>query len=295
LSGYYRMYRGWMDSPVFGNEEFTRAQAWEWLISEAAWKDRTITVRFSAVRLTRGTLCKSVRVLGQEWKWEPTKVHRFLQRLQDAEMISIKTATGMQQITICNYDKYQVPDENSATDMQQPCNADATTIEELKDLKEDSISRGTRKPDAEPDRDFDAWYAAYPRRVDPGRARRAYASARKKTTPDVLLSGARAYAVECADRESQYIKHPATWLNAEAWKNGDPPAPALPLLGLAVDNTKPKAEEFDEERYRWRSRCHLHFVRGIQWDNGWGPAPGQRWCEIPPDILAEFQNLAVAK
>lgn len=66
---------------------------------------------------------------------------------------------------------------------------------------------------------FDDWYALYPRKEDKGRARKAFTSALKKTTIDVLLAGVRAYAREVEGREKKYIKLPATWLNAEAWDN----------------------------------------------------------------------------
>lgn len=70
---------------------------------------------------------------------------------------------------------------------------------------------------------FAEWYAAYPRKRDPGQARKAYRTALRKTSPAVLLMAARAYAAECArvERDPKFIKHPTTWLNAEAW--GNPP------------------------------------------------------------------------
>lgn len=75
-------------------------------------------------------------------------------------------------------------------------------------------------PDTEPD-GFAEWYAAYPRKRDPGQARKAYRTALHKASPAVLLMAARAYAVECGRtaRDPKFIKHPTTWLNAEAWTN----------------------------------------------------------------------------
>lgn len=77
-------------------------------------------------------------------------------------------------------------------------------------------------PDADPE-GFADWYASYPRKRDPGQARKAYRTALRKTSPAVLLMAARAYAEECrrTGRDPKFIKHPTTWLNAEAW--GNPP------------------------------------------------------------------------
>ncbi len=151
MSGYYRMYRGWMDNKVFASEPFSRAQAWEWMISEAAWKDRTITIGFSEHELVRGQLCKSVRVLAENWKWDVAKVFRFLSRLENENMITTDTETSVKRITICNYEKYQDAEDGSETPIEtpvkQPRNTDETTIEEgyKKDKKETIRARGSSR------------------------------------------------------------------------------------------------------------------------------------------------------
>jgi uncharacterized protein YdaU (DUF1376 family) len=146
--------------------------------------------------------------------------------------------------------------------------ATATVTPDLSDQK--SISRDS-KPEAEKlHADFEAWYAAYPRRLDPGRARKAYASARKKAAPDVLLNAARAYAVDCIGREPQFIKHPATWLNAEAWLN----QPYEP----------PSAPQFDAEDSVWNARVKGFEATG-QWDPKWGARPGDPECKAPVSLF----------
>jgi hypothetical protein len=70
--------------------------------------------------------------------------------------------------------------------------------------------------------DFDEWYAVYPKHKAKGEAERAYSRARSKgATAEVLIAGARRYAVERAGQDPKYTKHPATWLNAKCWL--DPP------------------------------------------------------------------------
>lgn len=44
MSGYYRMARGWMSNPAFANEPYSKAQAWCWLIEQAAWKPIKVDV-----------------------------------------------------------------------------------------------------------------------------------------------------------------------------------------------------------------------------------------------------------
>jgi len=78
-------------------------------------------------------------------------------------------------------------------------------------------------PPPSPDtRDFDDFWAAYPRKVDKGKARKAWSGALRKTDAQTIIKAARAYAQsDDAKREGgKYLKYPATWLNAEAWENG---------------------------------------------------------------------------
>lgn len=71
--------------------------------------------------------------------------------------------------------------------------------------------------------DFDRFWESYPRKTDKGSARRAFTTATKKADAELIISKAKAYADDPNLPERKYIKHPATWLNAEAWENGPLP------------------------------------------------------------------------
>lgn len=70
---------------------------------------------------------------------------------------------------------------------------------------------------------FEEFYAAYPRRAARGDAVKAFCAALAKVTPDVLIAGAKRYAVEVQGTETKYVKYPATWLNAQCWTDQAPP------------------------------------------------------------------------
>lgn len=63
--------------------------------------------------------------------------------------------------------------------------------------------------------EFECWYAAFPRHVGKGRARKAYWQARKKADAATLLVGVERYR----HNKPEYADwcHPATWLNGERW------------------------------------------------------------------------------
>ena len=73
------------------------------------------------------------------------------------------------------------------------------------------------------DSEFDSFWNHYPKKVDKGAALRAFMRAIKNQDPDLVIAGAKAYAEDPNLPEKQFIKNPATWLNAEAWNNGPLP------------------------------------------------------------------------
>lgn len=65
---------------------------------------------------------------------------------------------------------------------------------------------------------FDAFWEAYPRKVSKGHARKAWASAIRKSSPATII---RAVAEARWSRDPKFIPHPATWLNGERWNDRD--------------------------------------------------------------------------
>jgi hypothetical protein len=75
-------------------------------------------------------------------------------------------------------------------------------------------------------RDFDAWWSLYPRKVGKQAARRKHAVAVKRVNP-LVLEERLCVHVEAWTRhgyETQFIPHPATWLEQGRWDD-DPPPP----------------------------------------------------------------------
>jgi biotin operon repressor len=72
--------------------------------------------------------------------------------------------------------------------------------------------------------EFESFWSYYPKKVDKGAAIRAFRKALKTTPAPEVIEGAKRYAEDPNLPEKQFIKNPATWLNAEAWNNGPLPA-----------------------------------------------------------------------
>lgn len=70
---------------------------------------------------------------------------------------------------------------------------------------------------------FTQFWNNYPKKVDKGAALRAFRKASKTQDLALVVEGAKRYAEDPNLPDKQYIKNPATWLNAESWNNGPLP------------------------------------------------------------------------
>ena len=71
--------------------------------------------------------------------------------------------------------------------------------------------------------DFEDFWAAYPRKVGKGAAKRSWDKCvdRMKISPSVMIDGAKRYAAAKAGSDIQYVAHPGTWLNGQRWLDED--------------------------------------------------------------------------
>jgi len=147
MSGWFKVQRGWMNSPDFAKEPFTEREAWLWLIEAAAYDPHVRHVSGHSVSLSRGQLIVSQRTLADVWKWGRQRVRGFIARLELLGSLTQNSTHGLTQITVCNYEKYQgeqpslQPSSNPAATQQQPIKEEGKEIK-----KEKNGARGTRLP-----------------------------------------------------------------------------------------------------------------------------------------------------
>lgn len=112
------------------------------------------------------------------------------------------------------------------------------------DAPSDPKPKPTRKtkPRTVPPR-FDEFWNNYPRRVGKINAEKAFAKAiAEGTDPQLIIDAVRLYAMTCSTREPQFIKHPASWLNAGCWDDDDPatrPSPPPVPTGTCRTHSQP--------------------------------------------------------
>jgi hypothetical protein len=84
---------------------------------------------------------------------------------------------------------------------------------------------------------FNEFWNEYPRKVDRGKALKAFKSALKRAKFEDILAGAIAYRND-STRKPEFTKYPATWLNADSWEN----AAALPEVKNEARRAKEKEQ-----------------------------------------------------
>lgn len=106
--------------------------------------------------------------------------------------------------------------------------SDRTAIEG--DIAPDSLNIALPGPEPRPDpdpkdscastdveRDFEPWWAIYPRKRGKGQALKAYRAARKKASAETLLEALKAQRDALTKEGIGFCPYPATWLNGERW------------------------------------------------------------------------------
>jgi hypothetical protein len=88
----------------------------------------------------------------------------------------------------------------------------------------DAPPAAAKNDKAAADESFTRFWKAYPKKVAPDAARRAWDKAIKKEGAEVIIAAAEFYALECRTKEPRYIKHPQGWLNDGRWKDAPDPS-----------------------------------------------------------------------
>lgn len=147
--GYFFLDRGIWDHPLFAREAFTEREAWLWMISAAAWKGMRVRAGRKIVDLKRGQLVFSERFMATKWRWSKTSVRRFIERLKSEAMVSALADRDATLITICNYDKYQLPRTTEGPQSGPLKDHSRTKEEEINTLKDAAASPTAPNPEAE--------------------------------------------------------------------------------------------------------------------------------------------------
>lgn len=147
--GYVLIYRQLLQNPIFRTD--AEALAFAWLVMKAAWKDNRVRYKDRMIDLQRGQVAISSRDLAVRLERNKDWANRFFKRLSECDMVQVTSATGVNVVTICNYDSFQgICDKGATAPRQDRDTSDPQNNTDNKTNKENKLNtttaRGTRLP-----------------------------------------------------------------------------------------------------------------------------------------------------
>lgn len=106
MEGYILLHKSILDNWTWGNQPKSKFEAWIYILLKANYEDRRVNIGFDVVDIKRGEFFTSQDQLSKDFRWSRGAVRRFLEMLQDDEMITIHAAKRWTKITVCKYESY---------------------------------------------------------------------------------------------------------------------------------------------------------------------------------------------
>lgn len=113
--GWIKLDRKLLEHWLWGKQPFSDGQAWIDLLLLANHKDEKLRFDGKIHTITKGSRITSIRKLSDRWGWSKDKTVRFLNILEEDQMIKRKSDTKRTVITITNYGFFQSPADNGET------------------------------------------------------------------------------------------------------------------------------------------------------------------------------------
>ena len=107
MAGWICLSRDILDSWLWNDKPFSKAQAWIDLLLLANFETRRVVLGNELIEVERGSFITSEVKLCTRWGWSKSKVRNYLYLLQSDNMIVKKTDNKKTTLTIVNYCKYQ--------------------------------------------------------------------------------------------------------------------------------------------------------------------------------------------
>src|SRR3546814_7711928 len=105
MSGFYLMHRGWQEADIFAREEYSRRDAWVWLIEACCFR-LTDNENLAFASNVSGTVM-SIKSMSKRLLWRRTKVAHFLQDISSSDTFSVKfIGNDVCHVTLLNWREY---------------------------------------------------------------------------------------------------------------------------------------------------------------------------------------------
>jgi hypothetical protein len=206
-NGWIKLHRKIQDNPIWDKPEQLRA--WIDLLLMATHKERTKFINGEEVILEQGEVDASFRYLSKRWNWSVGKVQRFLNLLKKCLMIEVKTDTGQNLVSICNYATYQIEENKNDTQVGTP---PIRNRYENKNVKKERKNIYVQE--------FEKLWSLVPKKVNKKKSYQKYILAVKKKDHETIYTSFKNQVLNnWKETDAQYTPALNVWLNGERWND----------------------------------------------------------------------------
>ena len=134
MKGYIKLSRSFFDNEIWqAARAFSECEAWLDLIQSARFEASPTTSRIGVYEVTwgRGQYPASNRFLAKKWGRSEQWVKTFLGKLKRKGMITTENSSGINIITLLNFEKYNASDDVEKTPDNPPGNPPSNPLNEL--------------------------------------------------------------------------------------------------------------------------------------------------------------------
>ena len=86
---------------------FSKLEAWLDILLNVNHKEKKVVIKNTLFIVKRGQSINSQLTWSKRWNWNRSKVKRFLEMLENDNMVELKTNNKTSILTVCKYDSYQ--------------------------------------------------------------------------------------------------------------------------------------------------------------------------------------------
>lgn len=129
MIGWIKLHRCIWNNPVV-TKDSDHVAIWLWLLTHAQIEDKDILFAGEKITLKRGQLITGRKVISEQLKIHESKVYRTLNELQNAQQIEQQKTSKGSVISIINWDKYQLSEQQNKQQSEQQLNNKRTTTEQ---------------------------------------------------------------------------------------------------------------------------------------------------------------------
>jgi Helix-turn-helix domain len=202
-----------------------KRDGWSWMSQDTISSDLGVSVR--TVGNAISALVRQGHLLAKRRGMKETNLYHLALKSADhdrKEPADYDRVTG-KNVPSDRQIRVKVTGKNLPTNpLKEPLEQPTEEIDSPQLDLDDDGRRGSDPPsqsENNTDAAFEAFWQAYPKKVDKAKARVAYRRVirGKQATAEGLLHGAINYAAERRGQDPRFTKYPASWLSAESWNN----------------------------------------------------------------------------